>query len=302
MNDPDPALTVSRCFADATRGHLERLREGERLVREEGNLEGVHLMRTSCRRLRATLKVLGDPLPRETRKSLQISLRETMADLSPVRDLDVLRRSIGSMPELGAPEAEELKGSLEGRLSEAAARMKARLDGPGYAAMVGTLSAAAALPGDGTPVARVGPERIGAVVAEALRLKPSDWKTASEEALHGLRKGVKKVRYALEVFVPAYGRAVEKAIARCRDLQESLGLIQDASAFGELLKGIRTFSAGQFIATVRARASGEAARLPGLWEKAFGRKAAARLGAHLFRRAALSGVPSPAPERLRETA
>jgi CHAD domain-containing protein len=259
-------------------------------------------MRTSCRRLRATLKVLGDPLPRETRKSLQISLRETMADLSPVRDLDVLRRSIGSMPELGAPEAEELKGSLEGRLSEAAARMKARLDGPGYAAMVGTLSAAAALPGDGTPVARVGPERIGAVVAEALRLKPSDWKTASEEALHGLRKGVKKVRYALEVFVPAYGRAVEKAIARCRDLQESLGLIQDASAFGELLKGIRTFSAGQFIATVRARASGEAARLPGLWEKAFGRKAAARLGAHLFRRAALSGVPSPAPERLRETA
>lgn len=50
------------------------------------------------------------------------------------------------------------------------------------------------------------------------------------------------------------------------------------------MKGIRTFAAGQFLATVRARARLETAKLQDLWDKAFGPKGATRLGGHLFRR------------------
>src|SRR5579863_4334202 len=98
--DDSEVLTLATSFSQALREHLSRLREGERQVREQGELEGVHLMRTSARRLRATLKYLGDPLPREDRRALQRQLAELMTALGTVRDLDVLRRSIDSVPSL----------------------------------------------------------------------------------------------------------------------------------------------------------------------------------------------------------
>ncbi|HXX94949.1 MAG TPA: CHAD domain-containing protein [Planctomycetota bacterium] len=294
---PD-VLTLARSFAQATREHLARLRDGERKVREDGDLEGVHLMRTSCRRLRATLKYLGDPLPRGERKSLKKDLSALMTALGEVRDLDVLRRTIDTVPDLGSPEAEELKEAVEERLSRAATRMDSVLDGEEYPALLESLEKATQVADDGIPVTWSGPDRTAAALSETLRLKPADWASAPEASLHDLRKSVKRIRYALEAFAPAYGRPVAKAIERCRDLQESLGVIQDASAFAGQLKGIQTFSAGQFIATIRARATSETGRLPELWEKAFGTKAAARLGAHLFRRAVRS-EPPPADQKAR---
>jgi len=292
MKNPSSAstgvLTLARSFAQATRDHLARLKEGERKVREEGDLEGVHLMRTSCRRLRATVKYLGDPLPRLERKSLKKDLSALMGALGEVRDLDVLRQAIETVPDLGSPEAETLKETVEERLSQATVRMKSTLDGEGYPVLLGALERATQVPDDGIPVTWTGPERTAAALSESLRLKPADWASAPEASLHDLRKSVKKIRYALEAFAAAYGRPVAKAIDRCRELQESLGVIQDASAFAQQLKGVQTFSAGQFVATIRARAGTEMGRLPDLWEKAFGAKAAARLGAHLFRRAVRS--------------
>jgi hypothetical protein len=82
---------------------------------------------------------------------------------------------------------------------------------------------------------------------------------------------------------------VERAIERCRALQESLGTIQDAAAFSEHLKGARSFSAGQFLATLRARSGRELEGLPDLWKRTFGPKGLSRLGAHLFRRSVKGG-------------
>jgi CHAD domain-containing protein len=285
-------LTLTRSFVQAIREHLTRLREGERKIREEGDLEGVHLMRTSCRRLRATVKYLGDALSRDHRKTLQKDLCGLMGALSAVRDLDVLRQSIDGVPALGSTEAESLKETIKERLSRAVVRMQTTLDGEAYATLLDSLEKATQVPDERTLVTWEGPARVGAALSTTLRLKPGDWASAAEESLHDLRKAVKKIRYALEAFAPAYGRPVTKAIDRCRDLQESLGVIQDASAFSVLLKGIQSFSAGQLVATARARAESEVARLPGLWEKAFGTRAAARLGSHLFRRAVRSKGPS----------
>lgn len=281
---PD-VLTLAHSFSQAIREHLGRLREGERVIREDGDLEGVHLMRTSCRRLRATLKYLGDPLPKDVRKPLEKELGRLMGALSTVRDLDVLRQSIDTVPSLSTPESESLKEAIEERLSGATARMQRALDAEGYPKLLAALERAVQISDDGTPVTWAGAARTADALTHTLRSKPADWAAAPEESLHDLRKSVKKVRYALEAFAPAYGRPVAKAIERCRDLQESLGIVQDAAAFSQHLKGLESFSAGQFIATVRVRAEREVGRLGDLWEKAFGPKAAARLGAHLFRRA-----------------
>jgi CHAD domain-containing protein len=292
--------TVERSFADAARENLQRLREGEAKVRNDGDLEGVHLMRTSCRRLRATVKYLGDGLSRDARKSLKEGLKQIMGDLGEVRDLDVLRQAIDAAPALDPADTETLKEKVEERLADATVRMESTLDGDNYAQLLGALEKAAKVSEDRTLLTHVAPVRIGTALGDALQLRPSDWAAASEESLHDVRKAVKKIRYALEAFAPAYGRPVSRTIERCRSLQESLGIIQDASAFSVLLKGIPTFSAGHFIATMRARAEGETGRLADLWEKAFGPKPAARLGGHLFRRAVREEKRVAAPEGKRK--
>ncbi len=273
---------MNTIFADTVRSLVDRLLEGERLVRVENDLKGVHLMRTSCRRLRATVKYLGTVLPGVTRRALQDALRDLMGSLGRVRDLDVLRGALDTVPALATPEAGELKRSVEARRSAAASEARALEIG----GLVGDLRRAAEVGIDDRPLTGVAPGRIWAALSGSLRLKPVDWAAAPEEALHDLRKSVKKGRYALEAFAPAYGRPLSRAIDRCRDLQECLGVIQDASAFGGLLQETPTFWSGQFLATLQARAEREREqRLPSLWEKAFGPKALARLGAHLFRRA-----------------
>jgi len=205
----------------------------------------------------------------------------------------VLRQAVDGIPALSSSDAEPMKESIRQRLSEATAKMQAVLDGDSYARLQGDLEKAAQTADDGTLVTWAAPARVGAALSGVLRLKPADWASTAEESLHDLRKSVKKARYALEAFAPAYGRPVARAIERFRELQESLGVIQDASAFRDHLQSMRSFSAGQFIATMRARADGELKRLPELWEKSFGPKGMTRLGGHLFRR---SVKPRPAAD------
>jgi CHAD domain-containing protein len=279
-----PSLAAS--FTQAVVAHLERLREGERMVVADGDLKGVHLMRTSCRRLRATVKYLGTLLPGKTRRSLQDGLRSLMTSLGQVRDLDVLLGAMGTVPSLAVAEAEELRRSVEARRDKATVETRGVLETPEYRTLLSDLTAAAQGASDGRPVTWDAPGRVAEALSSVLGLKPGDWAAAPEESLHDLRKAVKKIRYALEAFAPAYGRPLSKAVERCRDLQESLGVIQDVSAFDGMLRETPSFWSGQFLATVRARADREReTRLADLWEKAFGAKALGRLGGHLFRRA-----------------
>jgi len=284
LDTTDAPATLAEGFARAARLSLEKLREGEAMIRKDGDLEGVHLMRTSCRRLRATIKYLGDHLDRKEQKTLQRGLQGLMAALGPVRDLDVLRGAVGSVESLDANEAEGLSEEIEQRLAAADVSMQEALDGPEYRSLLSRLELAVRSAIDAEPLNLHGPTRIMGAIAGVMRLKPAEWSGAPEESLHDLRKAVKKLRYALEAFAPAYGRPVSRQIERCRDLQESLGALQDSAVFASHLKGLRTFVAGQFIATMRTRADGHLKELPEVWERTFPAKAMARLGGHLLRR------------------
>src|SRR5579859_5308035 len=280
--------TLAGGFARAARQSLEKLREGEARIRKDGDLEGVHLMRTSCRRLRATVKYLGDHLGRKEQKDLQRGLQNLMAALGPVRDLDVLRAAVESVEFLDPDESRGLGEEIKQRLAAADVAMRETLDSPQYSGLLGRLELAVRNATNDEPLHLHGPTRIMDAVAGVMRLKPADWSQAPEESLHDLRKAVKKLRYALEAFAPGYGRPVARQIERCRDLQESLGTLQDSAVFSTHLKGLRTFVAGQFIATMRSRAVGQLEELPALWARTFPAKGMARLGGHLLRRAVKS--------------
>ncbi|HLY07887.1 MAG TPA: CHAD domain-containing protein [Planctomycetota bacterium] len=288
-------VTLAQGFARAARQSLDKLREGEAMIRKDGDLEGVHLMRTSLRRLRATVKYLGDHLGRKEQKALQRGLQALMGALGPVRDLDVLRGAIGSVDSLDSAEAEGLGEEIEQRLAAADVAMQETLDGADYRALLHRLELAVRNATSTEPLNLHGPTRILDAIAGVMRRKPADWSEAPEESLHDLRKAVKKLRYALEAFAPAYGRPVSRQIERCRDLQESLGALQDSAVFSSHLKGLRTFVAGQFIATMRTRADGHLKDLPEIWDRTFPPKAMARLGGHLLRRVVKSPKPPKAP-------
>lgn len=291
----DAPRTLADAFARAAGQNLDKLREGESMIRKDGDLEGVHLMRTSCRRLRATVKYLGDHLGRKEQKALQRDLRSLMGALGPVRDLDVLAGAIRGVDALDPAEAEGLGEEVEARLADADAAMQQALDGTEYRDLLRRLELAVRGATGSEPLNLRGPARIMDAVAGVMRLKPDDWAEAPEESLHDLRKAVKKLRYALEAFAPAYGRPVARQVERCRDLQESLGVLQDAAVFASQLQGLRTFVAGQFIATMRARADGHLKELPVVWDRAFPSKGMARLGGHLLRRAVKSPKRAEAP-------
>jgi len=293
--------TLHSCFSDAVAESLRRLREGETQVREQGDLEGVHLMRTSLRRLRSSVRFLGTHLPGSRRRGLQDGLRDLMNRLGAVRDLDVLKQAVTATPGVESRDAESLAVRVDRRLQVAHEKMMATLDAPDYAALLADVEAARGEPAEADRACTAGPGRIFKALSEASAQAPAAWEGAEDEALHDARKGVKRLRYALEAFKPAYGKPMDRMIERCRDLQEALGAVQDVATFGRLLSDTRSFAAGQFLATVRARAEAERSRVPRLWKRVFGPKSLARLGSHLFRRAAEAPAPAaPAPPELRE--
>lgn len=56
----------------------------------------------------------------------------------------------------------------------------------------------------------------------------------SPDALHGFRLRVKRYRYTLELFRPCYGPGLDKRLAKLKQLQDRLGVVNDC-ATAELL-------------------------------------------------------------------
>ncbi len=287
-------ITIHDGFAAAIRANIGRLREGERLLRTGQGEAGVHLMRTSSRRLRSTVQYLGRHLPRERRRGLQRGLRGLMSALAPARDLDVLLLAVDRTPGVSAEDASRLRGAIGRRREKACSRMERHLGGAAYSALLADLEAACALAGPpAVGLAIAAPSQVLRAVERALGAAPERWEASDEASLHEARKAVKRLRYALEAFQPGLGRPLDRAMERCREVQETFGVVQDAAMFSARLRALRSFAAGQVLAHAQARAEEARARLPRLWERALGERMLGRLASHLARRAARRPDPPP---------
>lgn len=286
-------LRLPSIFAAAARESLAKLQEGEAAYRSTRDPEGVHTMRTAARRLRTAVRFLGAHLAPAVRGLLKIRLRTLMRMLGPVRDLHVLMDAVKGMAELPPGEAQQLIDAAQRRAERPESRALEYLDGAEYRGLLTDLESACREDIPGPPAAAAASDRLFRAIGEVLARRPSSWAAAPDEDLHEARKSVKRLRYALEAFRPAFGRPLAAAAEKCRGLQEALGAIQDASAFDDALRGLRSFAAGQFLACARMRTSAARDRLPELWRRALGPKALGRLGAHLMRRAARASLGEP---------
>lgn len=222
-----------------------------------GGMEGVHGMRVAIRRMRALLALFRPHLAPDVEEHFTDMLRRLGRVLGEARDLDVF--CVQTLPELvrtglDPSLARALQRAAEGERAAAHARVRAEFGGTALTRMVIGLAAWAedptALSGraDGGAMARPLSDLAGALekrLHRQVRRRGRRIRRRSEEELHDLRKALKKLRYALEFLEPLHRHKRLKAYLRhCKDLQESLGALNDAAVAVALAERLALGSEG----------------------------------------------------------
>jgi CHAD domain-containing protein len=224
---------------------LRALLEHDPIARAGEEVEGVHQMRVSVRRMRAALKAARPLLDAEWADGLRAELGWLGRGLGPVRDLDVLLprlRMLGTdLPERERAAADRLIGTLDVEHAEARAEMLAALSAPRYVALLERLADSVRLPLPTPTATEATPELINLVKGEFRVLRKAVGKAGDnppDEVLHALRIKTKRLRYTGELAEPALGKPVRRLLAATEGLQEVLGDHQDACVAQERLRGL----------------------------------------------------------------
>jgi triphosphatase len=216
-----------------------------------GNVEGVHQMRVAIRRLRAALMLFEPHLEPHIAARFEAELRRIGQVFGAARDWDVFCTEILPSAVEDAESAnwvELLRAPAEARCKQAHIQFNLELDAPSFTAFVLGM---AAWVEDGrrhrrllgekeldTPLAQIAPGLLDRL-ARKVDKRGRHIERRSDIKLHALRKSHKKLRYAVEYLAPLYPhKAVKAYVRRCKDVQQSLGAINDAAAATRLAEGL----------------------------------------------------------------
>ncbi|MBS3934750.1 MAG: CHAD domain-containing protein [Sulfuritalea sp.] len=244
LAETDSPLGALRAIALGCVDHLQRNHEG---ALRTDDPEYIHQMRVALRRLRAALRLFAPRLPEAFVAGLLPALRELMGMLGTARDCDVLQTEIVD-PVLRALPGEPRLSALAGVIAErrCATRHNALrlLRSPHYGelmievlAQVHGLTATPGAEAAATPVALpdYAADRLRRLRRKTLALAVAA-RSEDPAALHALRIGIKRLRYALEFFAPLAGpKPTRKLLDRLTELQDTLGQINDLANAGALL-------------------------------------------------------------------
>ncbi len=259
-------------------------------TRTGADIEDLHQMRVSVRRMRAALKAARPLLDAAWADGLRVELGWLGGALGPVRDLDVLllrlRGEIAALPEAERPAGEVLVGALQEEHAAARAEMLTALDAPRYTALVERLADAIRLPLPTPSATQAQPELADLVRAEARKLRKAVAKAGEDppdEVLHALRIHGKRVRYTGELVEPGLrhipiGKSIKGLLSATAELQEVLGDHQDAcvaeqrirellDGLGELPDAYVVFVAGRLVERERQRAERKRGEWRAAWQQ-----------------------------------
>jgi CHAD domain-containing protein len=269
-------------------GHEPGTRSGE-------DIEDLHQMRVSVRRMRAALKSARPLLDAEWADGLRAELGWLGRALGPSRDLDVmidrLRGEIDALPPAERAAGDVLVGYVERERAAARRAMTAELDDPRYHALVRRLVDAVAEPLPEPPEGVARPELVDLVRAEARKIDKAVRRAGDDPpdmTLHDLRIRTKRLRYTGELVEPAMrgrkgkrtsaAKAVRRTLKAAAELQEVLGDHQDACVaehrirrlldeLGDAPDAHVVFVGGRLVERERARAEYLRGRWRTAWEE-----------------------------------
>lgn len=215
--------------------------EGNRLAAESGEAEALHQLRVTTRRLRASIELFCDALYAAQVKVYRRDLPWIARQAGAARECDVIAALLESRaakidPALAGAIAPILDTLAERRTAEHR-KLCALLDSKRYRNLIAKLSARR------TRKLR-GQRKLGAVavplirpIARAgIRMGNKLAADAPPPVFHKLRVRLKRVRYALEMLSTLGAKRNRKALSRLEELQDTLGLCNDATVAAAWLR------------------------------------------------------------------
>ena len=200
--------------------------------------EELHQQRVASRRTRAALAVFAGALPVRARRFRE-EFRWVASVLGRVRDLDVqlseLDRWERNLSPADRPTLEVMRTALLEERKDAEAAMISALDSSRYDRLIrdfttflrrGPLRRSAA---SQAAILALAPEIVSSRYRKLRRAATAIHRGSVPEDYHALRIRTKRLRYALEFFVPVYGAPTKRLIDRLIKLQDLLGDHQDAN-------------------------------------------------------------------------
>ena len=241
-------LTVSQTFQTVMRHNLGYLQGWEQEARTPEDIEGVHQIRVTFRRMRSLLNTFRPAIPKKLTEEWGATMRSLAGQLGMARDLDVfideaLDEISDKLPMQGAAGMEELARSKREAAyedvrrmldSEQYARFKADftqwIDNQGWEQAELKKKQRKLLEGNVLPFARkVLDMQERAVLEAGAHVDKED-----AEAMHRLRIECKKLRYTAELFLPVFA-GMDKFIRHMKGLQDLLGVMNDVAVMRGLL-------------------------------------------------------------------
>jgi CHAD domain-containing protein len=229
--DEPAAHAIRAVLADG----VDRLRASDEPARR-GEVEGVHRLRTSSRRLRSAFRAFEGLVEPDWAGRLEAELKWIAGLLGAVRDLDVMMERL----RLAAGESVVALGplfeSLTERHTRASEALREALQGERYRGLIERLAEAARRPALRDEAREPCRTALPPLVARAWsRLKKGARALTPEdpdEAFHEVRKRAKRARYTAEAVAFALGpdqaKDARRFARRAKDVQDILGEHQDA--------------------------------------------------------------------------
>ena len=213
------------------------------------DIEDVHEMRVSTRRMRSALRLLEpyykDGVARKFRRSLS-DIADVLGD---IRDRDVLlddmTRYLPALNEAQQAELRSVMQLIEGEREAERADLHSLVDKRRYARFIERYHAFLATPGAevvSRPQNVVAPTLVRHVLPTVIyehlgivRAYDSVIETAPAPTLHQLRIEFKRLRYAITIFEEVLGTGARAYLKELKTVQDHLGRIQDIATAHVLL-------------------------------------------------------------------
>ncbi len=247
-----PGMTAGQGFQAIGRACLAHLLRNEPVLRQARDPDAVHQMRVAMRRLRAAISIHKEILDDDRRDAVAAEVKWMASELGEARDLDVFIAKTARPASRARPDDADvaaLVADLEARREAAYAAALEAAASPRFRAMLLDVAEWIEVGPwlSGRNALRDGPvEDFAAAVLRrrSRRILERGAKLAAlaPEPRHELRIAVKKLRYAVEFFAPAFeGRKAERRrpayLSALEALQEHLGDLNDLALGGARLAG-----------------------------------------------------------------
>ena len=210
--------------------------------------EHLHDMRVAGRRMRAALRLFGGAYPEGEAERLRARLGEVGRHLGKVRDLDVFIENVKELRvqllSVDGAACDPLLAYLGREREEAREQMRELLDSAAFASLKRDLvrllhsSPPAGRPEAERPILHFAPRVIRRARRRMMRLGRTLKPDSPAAEYHRLRILGKRLRYTLEFLEGVYGEVVSNTLALLVEIQDLLGLHQDAKVSADKLRVI----------------------------------------------------------------